>query len=167
LRKLQAPSRQRSTAVWLKSRKSAKVGSRNFLEVNLSNVLLPLPTYQEWGYNISWFLLVHSFTIKCCSRQACFKSTLHFNAVIWTLTDTLSRNLEGCYVAKQNYCAMPSMLNGAIMFQIISYTLASSVSAIDNWRSNWSLHKKWPTDQRATFMGSYQGRQVQVCKGSL
>jgi hypothetical protein len=44
---------------------------------------------------------------NCISRgalfRACVESTLLYNAVTWTLTDTLSRKLDGCYTKLLRY----------------------------------------------------------------
>jgi hypothetical protein len=44
---------------------------------------------------------ISSVTIKLF--RACVESTLLYNAVTWTLTDTLSRTLDGCYTKLIRY----------------------------------------------------------------
>jgi hypothetical protein len=61
---------------------------------------------------------------------------LIYNAVTWTLRDTLSKKLVRW---------LPRILNGATKSEALSYKFC------------WSLQEKYATDQRATSMGSYQG----------
>jgi hypothetical protein len=44
-----------------------------------------------------------STVVKVKLFRACVESTLLYNAVNWTLTDTLSRKLDGCYTKLLRY----------------------------------------------------------------
>jgi hypothetical protein len=44
-----------------------------------------------------------STAVKIKLFRACVESTLLYNAVAWTLTDTLSRKLDGCYTKLLRY----------------------------------------------------------------
>jgi hypothetical protein len=43
--------------------------------------------------------------VKIKLSRTCVESTLLYNAVTWTLTDTLSRKLDGCYTKLLRYAS--------------------------------------------------------------
>jgi hypothetical protein len=59
----------------------------------------------EGLYSISQNLKSNSISsaVKIKLFRACVESTLLYNAVTWTLTDTLSRKLDGCYTKLLRY----------------------------------------------------------------
>jgi hypothetical protein len=71
--------------------------------------------YRNLEYHCS-----NSSAVEIKLFRACVESTLLHNAVSWTLTDTLSRKLDGCYPKLFRYALN---YNGAIMSQMVSYTM--------------------------------------------
>jgi hypothetical protein len=53
------------------------------------------------GQDLEEQLISTAVKIKLC--RACVESTLLYNAVTWTLTDTLLRKLDGCYTKLLRY----------------------------------------------------------------
>jgi hypothetical protein len=97
-----------------------------------------------------------STAVKIKLFRACVESTpLYNNAFNCTLTDTLSRKLDGCYTKLLRYA-----LNHKWSDYVPNSTLYNGLEFV-----SIRLLEKQTTHQRVTFMGSHQISQLRMCLG--
>jgi hypothetical protein len=103
-----------------------------------------------------------STAVKIKLFRACVESTLLYNAVTWTLTNTLSRNTDGCYTKLLRYA-----LNHKWSDYVPNSTFYNGLARVSQHSTTgeatyfcWALYSKQPSYQRVTFMGSHQTSQL-------
>jgi hypothetical protein len=103
-----------------------------------------------------------STAIKIKLFRACVESTLLYNAVTWTLNDTLSRKLDGCYT-KLLRCALNHKWSDYVPNSTLYNGLELvSIRLLEKQLFLLGTVFETTTNQRVTLMGSHQISQLQI-----